>query len=398
MLSLCRKKDEAMRADRGQTIIAAVVAAAALNAACAKPAAIAPQPTEVYVVNVLQKDVPEYLDLVGQTQGFQDVEIRARVEGFLETVNFREGSFVRKGELLYQIDPKPLEAALAQAKADLATARARLEKANNDVARYTPLVAKQAVSQQELDNARAAQDAGRSQVEAGNAAVDKATLDLGYTRVFSPINGLVGITQVKPGNLVGRGESTLLTTVSQIDPIIFHVGVSEADYLRVAKRDPSRAGAEPRAGGIQLTLADGTVYPEMGRVGPVERAVNAATGTLGIQLLFSNPDSVLRPGQYGRARILLDTKAGALLVPQRAVQELQSLYSVAVVSGDKVAFRNVKVGPRVDALWVIEEGLKPGEQVVAEGLQAIGDGMTVRAKPLPPSPPSRTGESSADAR
>jgi len=248
MLSLCRKKDEAMRADRGQTIIAAVVAAAALNAACAKPAAIAPQPTEVYVVNVLQKDVPEYLDLVGQTQGFQDVEIRARVEGFLETVNFREGSFVRKGELLYQIDPKPLEAALAQAKADLATARARLEKANNDVARYTPLVAKQAVSQQELDNARAAQDAGRSQVEAGNAAVDKATLDLGYTRVFSPINGLVGITQVKPGNLVGRGESTLLTTVSQIDPIIFHVGVSEADYLRVAKRDPSRAGAEPRAG------------------------------------------------------------------------------------------------------------------------------------------------------
>jgi membrane fusion protein (multidrug efflux system) len=387
-----------MRADRGRTIIAAVVSAAALTTACAKPAAIAPQPTEVYVVDVLRKDVPEYLDLVGQTQGFQDVDIRARVEGFLETVNFREGSFVRKGELLYQIDRKPLEASLAQAKADLATAKARLEKTNNDVARYTPLVAKQAVSQQELDNARAAQDAARSQVEAGNAAVDTASLNLGYTRVFSPINGLVGITQVKPGNLVGRGEATLLTTVSQIDPIIFHVGLTEADYLRVIKRDPSRAGAQPTAGGIQLTLADGTMYAESGRLGPVERSVNAATGTLGVQILFPNPKSILRPGQYGRARILIDTKTGALLVPQRAVQELQNLYSVAVVSGDKVAFRNVKVGPRVDSLWVIEEGLKPGEQVVAEGLQAIRDGMTVRAKPTPPSAPNRTGESSADAR
>jgi len=387
-----------MRADRGRTIFAAAVSAAALTTACAKPAAIAPQPTEVYVVDVLQKDVPEYLELVGQTQGSQDVDIRARVEGFLETVNFREGSFVRKGDLLYQIDRKPLEAVLAATKADLETAKARLEKTNNDVARYTPLVAKQAVSRQELDDARAAQEAARSQVEAASAAVDKATLDLGYTRVTSPINGLVGTTQVKPGNLVGRGESTLLTTVSEIDPIIFHVGVTEADYLRVIKRDPTRAGAEPRAGGIQLTLADGTVYPQAGRLGPVERAVNASTGTLGVQILFPNPDSVLRPGQYGRARILLDTKAAALLVPQRAVQELQNLYSVAVVSGDKVAFRNVKVGPRVDTLWVIEEGLKPGEKVVAEGLQAIGDGMTVRTKPMPTPTASQAGESAAAAR
>src|SRR5262249_55630797 len=163
--------------------------------------------------------------------------------------------------------------------------------------RYTPLVAKQAVSQQELDNARAAQDAGRSEVEAGKAAVEKATLDLSYTRVYSPINGLAGTTQVKPGNLVGRGESTLLTTVSQIDPMIFKVGVTEADYLRIVKRDPSRAGAEPRAAGIGLTLADGTEYPQTGKLGPVERAVNAATGTLGVQILFPNPDNVLRPGQ-----------------------------------------------------------------------------------------------------
>ena len=276
------------------------------------------------------------------------------------------------------------------------SARARLEKANNDVARYTPLVPKQAVSREELDNAIAAQNAARSQVDAASAAVDKATLDLGYTRVTSPIDGLVGTTQVKSGNLVGRGESTLLTTVSQINPIIFRVGVTEADYLRVIKRDPGRAGAEPRADNIELTLADGTMHPHTGRLGPVERAVNASTGTLGVQILFPNPDSVLRPGQYGRARILLDTKANALLVPQRAVQELQNLYSVAVVSGDKVAFRNVKVGPRVDALWVIEEGLEPSDQVVAEGLQAIRDGMTVRTKPVATS--GQKGESAAEPK
>src|SRR5262249_11556398 len=263
-----RKKDVSMRADRGRPIAAAVIAAAALSGACEKRAAVAPPPTEVYVTDVVQKDVPVYLDLVGQTQGFRDVDIRARVEGFLETVNFREGSFVRRGDLLYQIDRKPLEALLAAAKADQATAQARLEKASNDVARYTPLVAKQAVSQQELDNARAAQDAARSQVDAAKAAVEKASLDLSYTRVSSPIDGLAGTTQVKPGNLVGRGESTLLTTVSQIDPIIFRVGVTEADYLRVIKRDPSRSGAEPQAEGVQLTLADGTTHPQTGHLGP----------------------------------------------------------------------------------------------------------------------------------
>ena len=182
-----------------RSMLVAVAMAATLSTACEKPVAVAPQPPEVYVTTVVQKDVPVYLDLVGQTQGFQDVDIRARVEGFLDTVNFREGSFVRRGDLLYQIDPKPLQATLAQANAELATARARLAKADNDVARYVPLVAKQAVSQRELDDARAAQDAMRSQVEASKAAVDKATLDLGYVRITSPISGLVGTTQVKAG-------------------------------------------------------------------------------------------------------------------------------------------------------------------------------------------------------
>lgn len=361
-----------------------VCTALASTAGCGGTVAVAPAPAEVYVAEVQMRDVPEYLDMVGQTAGFQDVEIRARVEGFLETVNFREGSFVKRGDLLYVIDRKPFEALQAAAKADQATAQARLEKANNDVARYTPLVAKQAVSQQELDNALAARDAARSQVDAARAAVDKATLDLGYTRVFSPIAGLVGTTQVKPGNLVGRGESTLLTTVSQIDPITFRVGITEADYLRIAKRDPSRIGEAPKAEGIELRLADGSQHPHKGKLGPVERAVDPTTGTLGAEFEFPNPDHVLRPGQFGRARVLLDVKPGMLLVQQRAVQELQNLYSVAVVDGEgKVSFRNVKVGPRIDSMWVIEEGLRSGERVVVEGLQRVQEGATVTAKPAP---------------
>src|SRR4249920_1588955 len=223
-------------------MLAALMMAASLGVACEKPAPPAAPPTEVVVTDVVQKDVPVYLELVGQTQGFQDVDIRARVEGFLETVNFREGSLVRKGDPLYEIDRKPLEAILAAAKAELATAEARLEKAKNDVARYTPLVAKQAVSQQELDNAKAARDAETAQVEAGKAAVEKATLDLSYTRITSPIDGLVGTTEVKPGNLVGRGQSTLMTTISQINPVIFRVAVTEADYLRFARRSTGRTG------------------------------------------------------------------------------------------------------------------------------------------------------------
>jgi membrane fusion protein (multidrug efflux system) len=370
-----------------QTQLAALAAVTLLATGCDEaPVAEAPPP-EVYVTPVVQRDVPVFLELVGQTAGSQDVEVRARVEGFLEAMNFREGSFVRAGTVLYQIDRKPLQAILAGARADQATAEARLTKAENDVARYTPLVAKQAVSQRELDDARAERDAARAQVDAARAGVEKAGLDLGYARVTAPIDGLVGVTHVKAGNLVGRGESTLLTTISQIDPVIFDVGVTEADYLRIARRGLSRSdsvvrGGSPALDGIELTLADGTRYPHAGKLGPVERAVDPSTGTLGVQLIFPNPDLLLRPGQFGRARVLIEHKAGALLVPQRAVQELQNLRSVAVVDGTgKVSFRNVTVGPRVDSLWVIEEGLKPDERVVVEGLQRVRDGLIVTAKP-----------------
>ncbi len=254
-----------MSRDRYRLLVAAAGAAALLGG-CVKQAPVAPPPPEVYVTPVVQKDVPVYLDLVGQTEGFQDVEIRARVEGFLETVNFREGSFVRKGDLLYQIDPKPLEAILAAAKADLATTKARLAKTDNDVARYKPLVEQQAVSRQELDNALSAQEAARAQVDAGKAAVDKAALDLGYAHITSPIDGLVGTTNVKPGNLVGRGESTLLTTVSQVDPILFRAGISEAEYLRLGRELLERGGADGsnKWKPIELLLADGTVHPQKG--------------------------------------------------------------------------------------------------------------------------------------
>ena len=367
-------------------------------ASCSKKEAPAGAPPEVYVTDVVQKDVPVYMELVGQTKGSQDVEIRARVEGFLDRVYFTEGAFVRKGELLYQIDPKPLQATLAQSKANLATSQARLDQATISVNRLKPLAEQQAVSRQELDNALATQDAARAQVDAGRAAVEKATFDLGYARIASPIDGVAGTTEVKAGNLVGRGESTLLTTVSQVNPILFRAGISEAEYLRIARRaDELRAAA--RSGQpppIQLLLADGTTHSHPGRVEAIERAVDPTTGTLAVQFTFPNPEKLLRPGQYGRARFESEVKRGALLVPQRAVQELQNLYSVAVVGADnKVAFRNVKVGPRVDSLWVVEEGLRPGDKVVVEGLQRVRDGMTVAAKPQPPTAPPGAAEPAA---
>lgn len=348
----------------------------------------APPPPEVLVAEPIQRDVPVYMELVGQAAGFQDVEIRARVEGFLETMAFVEGSLVRKGQLLYQIDPKPLQAALANAKANLATAQARLEKSTNDVNRLTPLAKQQAVSQQELDNAVAQLDAARSQVDANRAAVEKAQLDLGYTTIYAPLDGLIGTTKVKTGNLVGRGESTLLVTISQIDPILFRAGIAEAEYLRVARRvqeQREKGVVQGEKTPIQLILADGTVHPNTGYLDAVERNIDTATGTIALQIKFPNPERLVRPGQFGRVRFVIDQKQGALLVPQRAVQELQNLYNLAVVGADgKVNFRTVKVGPREGTLWVIEEGLKPGEKVVVEGLQRLREGLTVVPKPAPP--------------
>ncbi len=393
---------------RRSTTVSARLAAClflAAGVACSKKEAPPPPPPEVQVAEVVQKDVPIYIELVGATLGSQDIEIRSRVEGYLVSMDFIEGSFVKKGQLLYRIDPQPLEAALAETKADLATAHARLEKTNNDVARYRPLVPQQAISQQELDNALSAQQAAKAQVEAFDAKLAKARLDLNYTSITSPIDGLIGTTQKKVGSLVGRNESTPLTTVSQVNPILFRCAIAEAEYLRLTRRSP-QSGKPARQTNVELILADGTVFPHIGHLDAVERAVDAATGTLTGQFTFPNPERLLRPGQYGKARFAPEVKEDALLVPQLAVQEIQGLYSVMVVKSDAtVEQRMVKAGDRVGNSWVIESGLKPREKVIVEGIQRVRPGIKVIAKPAkveaeaatPTSPPS-SGSTAKEAK
>jgi membrane fusion protein (multidrug efflux system) len=357
----------------------------ALGVACSKKEAPPPPPPEVQVTEVVRKDVPIYMELVGATLGSQDVEIRARVEGYLVSMNFTEGSFVKKGQLLYRIDPQEFQEALAQAQGNLATARARLEKTNNDVARYTPLAAQQAISQQELDNALSAQEAAKAQVAAYDAVVAKAKLDLAYTTVTAPIDGLIGTTQKKAGSLVGRGENTLLNTISQINPILFRCAIAEAEYLRLARLGERNRAAIQKQFGVELILADGTVFNHKGRLDAIERAVDPTTGTLTGQFTFPNPERILRPNQYGRARFVTEVKEGALLVPQRAVQEIQGLYSVMVVKPDAtVEQRMVKADERVGNLWVIRSGVEPGEKVIVDGIQKVRPGIQVNVKTAKP--------------
>jgi membrane fusion protein (multidrug efflux system) len=352
-----------------------------LAAACSKKEAPPPPaPPDVQVAEVVQKDVPIYIELVGATLGAEDVEIRARVEGYLVSMNFTEGTFVKKGQLLYKIDSQPFEAALDESRANLSTARARVDKTNNDVARLTPLAKQQAVSQQELDNALSSQEAAQAQVAAYDAKVAKAKLDLAYTTITSPIDGLIGTTQKKVGSLIAGGE-TLLNVVSQINPILFRCAIAEAEYLRIARRGAGGKKSAEKPVGAQLILADGSVHPHKGRLESVERAVDPTTGTLTGQFSFPNPEQILRPNQYGRARFVTDLKEEAILVPQLAVQEIQGLYSVMVVKPDAtVEQRMVKAGERVGNLWVIDSGLKPGEKVIVEGLQKVKPGVQVSAK------------------
>jgi membrane fusion protein, multidrug efflux system len=353
----------------------------AVGVGCSKKEAPPPPPPEVQVAAVVQKDMPVYIELVGATSGSEDVEIRARVEGYLVSVNFTEGSFVKKGQLLYKIDPQPLQAALAQAQANLETARAGLDKTNNDVNRYKPLAEQKAVSQQELDNALSAQQAAQFQVTAYGAQVDKAKLDLAYTTINSPVDGLIGTTQKKVGALVGRGENTLLNTISQVNPILFRCAIAEAEYLRLARLGAVKDRSSEKNFGVELILADGTIFNHKGRLDAIERAVDASTGTLTGQFSFPNPERILRPGQYGKARFVTDFKQDALLVPQLAVQEIQGLYSVMVVKPDAtVEQRMVKAGERIGNLWIIDSGLKPGEKVIVEGLQKVKPGVQVIAK------------------
>ena len=372
------------RFPRLTALLAPALAGALALAACGKKEAAKLPTPEVYVTKAVAKDVPVGMELVGQTAGSKDVEIRARVEGYLDTVDFVDGSFVKQGELLYTIDPKPFEAAVANAKAQVATMKARVDNTEIEEARLKPLAEQQAVSRRDYDNAVAARDAARAQLDAAKAQLDKAQLDLGYTRMTAPVSGLADFSRVKPGNLVGRGESTLLTTISVVDPIYFTASITEADYLKFAQRVAASDGSKPEAKReAELVLADGSVYDHKGRLDAVQRAVDPKTGTLAVRLLFANPDRVVRPGQYGRIRFVSDVLHGAVCVPQKAVSELQGVYQVVVIGPDnKAEIRTVKVGPRSGDLWSISEGLKAGETVVVEGLQSARPGAEVVAKPI----------------
>ena len=412
----------------------------------------APPPPEVEVVQVEQKDVPIYSEWIGTTDGMVNAEIRAQVSGYLLKQYYTEGAFVRRGQLLFEIDPRPLQAALGQANGDLARAQGQLgqavsqrdqaeaqlaqansqllqaqaqlaqaeadqRKAQLDVNRYTPLAEQQAVTQQELDNAvqanfaakaqveaakagvettkaqikaadaavgtaRAAIVAASAQVQAAQAAVRTAELNLGFTRITSPIDGIAGMAQAQVGNLVSP-TSGILTTVSTVDPVKVYFTVSEQEYLDYVRRNPAQAerNAAAKHLELELILADGTTYPQKGRFFVADRQVDVKTGAIRLAGLFPNPGNILRPGQYGRVRAVTGVREGALLVPQRAVTELQGHHQVAVVGSDnKVSIRPVKVGERSGSLWIIEDGLNPDDRVVAEGTQKVRPGVVVNPK------------------
>ena len=335
-----------------------------------------PPPPGVLVVTAVQHDEPVVKEWIGTTEGDVNAEIRPKIEGYLLRRVYTEGGFVRQGDLLFEVDPRQGQAQSRQAQANLAQAEAALAKANRDVARYEPLAAEKAISQQELDNARSAQEAARASVGALRAAVDTARLNVSWTRVTAPISGVAGIAQAQVGNLVS--PQTVLTTVSRVDPIRVVFPMSEQDYLQY-QSTPSMKNAE-----LELVLGEGTVYPHKGHIALAGRDVSVKTGTITVIGLFPNPGNVLRPGQFAKVRAVTEVRRDAIFIPQRAVNELQGTYQVGVVGADnKVEMRTVQAGERVGTMWLIEQGLNPGERVIVEGLARVKNDMTVVPKEAP---------------
>ena len=342
---------------------------AALACARAKAPAPAPPP-KVVVTPAIQRDEPIVREWIGTTEGDVNADIRPHVEGYLLRRVYKEGSTVVQGELLFEIDPRQFEAQLQQAQANLEQAKAALAKADLDVSRAEPLATEHAVSQQELDNARSAQRGARATVGALEAAVAQAKLNLSWTRVTSPIPGIAGIAQQQVGDLV-NGQ-TVLTTVSKVDPLRVLYQLGEQEYLEL-ERDPAMRNAE-----LELVLSDGTVFPRKGHVLLTGRNVDVRTGTIAAIGLFPNPGNILRPGQYAKVRAVVKVRKGAILVPQRAVNEMQGAYQVAVIGeGDKAEIRTVKAAERIGSMWVIESGLSAGERVVVEGFSRVKTGTPV---------------------
>jgi membrane fusion protein (multidrug efflux system) len=354
----------------------------ALLAGCAnsssKAAPAAPPPT-VQVTTVLQQDTPIYSEWVATLDGFVNAQIQPRVAGYIIKQNYKEGSVVRKGEVLFEIDARPFKAALDQAKAQLAQAEAQLGKSKLDVERDTPLAQARAIAQSQLDTEIQAKLGAQALVQAAQANVEQAELNVEWTKVTSLVSGIAGIAQVQIGNLVG--PSSVLTSVSQVDPIKAYFTVSEQEFMDFHRRFPTQATVEEqrRRMPLQLILSDGTVYGQIGRIYFADREVNPATGAIRVAGVFENPDNFLRPGNFGRIRLSARTYNGALLVPQRAVIELQGSFQIAVVGDDnKVSIRPIKVADRVGKLWIVTEGLKAGERVVVEGQMKVRDGAPVK--------------------
>jgi RND family efflux transporter MFP subunit len=344
-------------------------------------AAAAPPPN-VQVVEVTQRDVPIYHEYIATLDGYVNAQIQPQVTGYLIRQNYHEGALVRKNDVLFNIDPRPFQAQLDQAKAKLAQSEAQLGKTQLDVQRDTPLAREKAIAQSQLDNDIQANLAAKATVQADKAAIEQAALNLEFTNVRSLVDGVAGIATGQVGNLVG--PQTLLTTVSQLDPIKAYFVVNEQQYLAFVQRNPTVAARErtQRQLEFELIVADGSTYPKKGKFFAADRQVDVQTGAIRLAALFPNPDNVLRPGEYGRVRFVSYIRPRALLVPQKAVTELQGMYQVAVVGPDnKVNMRTVTVGERTGQMWIVEDGLKPGERVVVEGVQKAREGITVKVVP-----------------
>src|SRR5580700_206408 len=350
-------------------------------------------PPDVLVAQVEQRDVPIYGEWIGTLAGQVNANVQAQVSGYLLKRDYQEGSTVRTGQLLFEIDPRPFQAALDQTEGQLAQAIAQLAnseavqvRTHLDVERYTPLAREQAASQQDLDNAtqnnvaaKATVATAKAQIKTAEAAVETAKLNLGFTQVTSPVDGIADVAKAQVGDLVSSSSGTL-TTVSTLDPIRDYFTVSEQDYVQLQKQFSRPDGQRWK---LQLILADGTTYPHEGAFYFAGRAVDQNTGAIQLAALFPNPGNVLRPGQYGKVRAVVRTQKGALLVPQAAVTDLQGSYQVDVVGvDDKIAIRQVKVGERIGTMWIIQDGLRTGERVVAQGQQTLRPGTIVQPKPF----------------
>jgi RND family efflux transporter MFP subunit len=416
-----KKKLHCRIAAMSESLLVAAVAFQLTGCGRISAGAAEPTPPEVEVVAVEQKDIPIYREWIGTLDGLVNAAIRSQVTGYLLTQDYPEGSFVRKGQLLFQIDPRPLQAAADQAKgqlaqangqlalaqaqyqqseAQLASAEANQRKAQFDENRYIPLAKEHAVTQQDLDNAVQSNDSAKAQVkmataqieaakaqieaasaavEAAKASLEAANVNLGFTKLYSPIDGIAGNAQIQIGNLVNPAANAV-TTVSTVDPIKVTFAVSEQEYLRLSKQYKPTDPTPP----LELILADGTVYPHPGKYAFAGRQVNQSTGAIEATGLFPNPGNILRPGQYGKVRVAVETLRGALLVPLQAVSELQGSYEVAALDGnDAVSIKPIHVGDQVGAWWVVSDGLNPGERVIVDGIQKVGPGMHVKPKPAP---------------